>query len=144
MARWRAPAIERLPELRNAIAKAENVMSLWIELYIEFKRAYQEPRNESMIARIYSYADWCAQASRIDDAGRDPLTAVTVAFYEDIPQLQAARDDMPRWFRFNEVLRSKQVFAYSIGETAFNDLLAYMQRNQHRYVERDRSGHSSK
>jgi hypothetical protein len=37
MARWRAAAIERLPELRPVISAAENVLSLWGELFTEFQ-----------------------------------------------------------------------------------------------------------
>ena len=66
MARWRSEAIERLPELRDTIAKAESIMSLWIELHLTFQNAYREPKNDELIARIYSYADWCLTAPRND------------------------------------------------------------------------------
>ncbi len=69
-------------ELRETIAEAETVMSLWIELRDAFDAAYREPRNDDLIARIYSYADWCLSAPRNDDARHDPSTAVVVAFYE--------------------------------------------------------------
>jgi hypothetical protein len=133
MALWRKAAIKRLPELRKEIAKAENVMSLWIELTFVFERAYQEPRNDDLISRIYSYAHWCWDAEKNDDAGRDPSTAAYVAFLEDIPNIPAAREDMPRWFTFEEIAASKSLFCYAIGEVAFKDLLAHMQRNRDRY-----------
>lgn len=136
MARWRAAAIERLPELRETIAEAESVMSLWIELFLTFEEAYREPRNDDLIARIYSYADWCRAAPRNDDAGHDPPTAVAVAFYEHIPQSQAARDDMPRWFRYEEVGRNRAMFAYHIGDAAFDELLAYVKNHKDRFAPR--------
>ena len=129
MPRWRAAAIQRLPELRDSIVSAESVLALWIELHMQFKDAYREPRNDDLIRRIYSYADWCLAAPRNDDAGRDPATAVMVAFYEHIPTSPAARDDMPRWFHHDEIARSKDVFSYLIGEAAFNELVAFMKRN---------------
>jgi hypothetical protein len=53
MARWRAEAIERLPELRQTIASADSVLALWGELFDAFEAAYRkEPANESLIARI--------------------------------------------------------------------------------------------
>lgn len=136
MSRWRAAAIERLPELRRTIASADSVMALWIELGNEFQKAYRDPRNDDLIRRIYAYADWCLAAPRNDDAGRDPVTAVAVAFYEHIPDWPAAREDMPRWFHHEEVASSKAVFSYLIGEQAFNELVAFIKSNRHRYVRR--------
>lgn len=111
-------------------------MLLWTELHFAFERAYREPRNEDLIARIYSFADWCIRAPRNDDASHDPPTAVMVGFYEHVPQLQAARDDMPRWFHYDEVAKSKSIFAHFIGDEAFDELLKYMMANRHRYVPR--------
>jgi hypothetical protein len=59
-----------------------------------------------------------------------------VAFYEHIPQSKAAREDMPRWFRYDDVARSRSVFAYHIGDREFEDLLRYMKQNEKRYVRR--------
>ena len=112
-------------------------MSLWIELETEFVFAYREPRNEDLIGRIYAYAQWCCHAPRQKDAGHDPLTAVAVAFFEDIPEIPAAREDMPRWFTVEDVAGSKEMFSYHIGEEAFKSLLANMRNNAHRYA-----GHS--
>lgn len=141
MAKWRAQAISRLPELREVITSADTIMACWIELHLVFERAYEvEPPNESLIARIYSFADWCIQAPRSEDAGRDPLTAVTVAFFEHVPTHKLAREDMPRWFRYSEVAGSRAVFAYLIGDDEYDLLLKYMAKNQHRYQPRPSSG----
>ena len=137
MAKWRAEALKRLPEHQRVIEAAPSIMSLWIELSPLFHRAYEvEPRDESLIARIYGFADWCMQAPRHDDAGHDPLSAVACAFYEHIPTHGPARDDMPRWFRPDEVARSREVFAYLIGDEKFEKLLAYMKQHRDRYVKR--------
>lgn len=139
MARWRAEALDRLPELQQEIASADSIMALWSELLYAFEKAYRaEPRDESLIARIYAFADWCVQARRGPDAGRDPLTAVMVAFYEHIPAFRPARDDMPRWFRDTEVAENRQVFSYHIGDEEYDALVAYMRKNPHRYQPRPR------
>ena len=118
MARWRAEA-------------------LWIELQFAFEKAYRaDPPDEAMIARIYSFADWCVQAPRGPDAGHDPMTAVTVAFYEHIPNFKPAREDMPRWFRYSEVTNNWQVFSYHLGDEEFDALLKHMAKNQHRHQPR--------
>jgi hypothetical protein len=70
MAKWRSAAIERLPELRDMISLADSVMALWIDLRLKFEDAYRDPRNDDLIGRIYSYADWCWSAPRQEEAGR--------------------------------------------------------------------------
>ena len=134
MAKWRAQALSRLPELHRDIAESDSIMALWIELTYAFERAYKSDLpDESLIARIYSFADWCTQAPRNSDAGRDPSTAAVVAFYEHIPTIPEARQDMPRWFRYTEVAQSRDVFSYLIGEQSYQELLAHIQRHQHLY-----------
>jgi hypothetical protein len=138
MAKWRAEALARLPELRTQIDGADSVMALWSELWWAFERAYKaEPPDEQLISRIYSFADWCVQAPRNGDASHDPLTAVVVCFYEDIPRFGPARDDMPRWFTYEEVAESRSVFAYMIGELKYFELLRYMDKHRKRYVPRE-------
>src|SRR4051812_26107460 len=104
MAKWRAEAVARFPELRRVTESSDGVMALWIDLWCLFEDAYRaDPPDESVIERVYSFADWCSRAPRGPDPGHDPLSAVTVSFYESIPKLRAARDDMPRWFRYSEL-----------------------------------------
>jgi hypothetical protein len=137
MAKWRADALARMPELRDKIDGADNIMALWGDLWFAFEDAYKaESPNESLIARVYAYADWCIQAPRNRDASHDPLSAVAVCFYENIPAFRHARDDMPRWFTYAEVEGSKSVFAYMIGELQFLELLRYMRKHEKRYVRR--------
>jgi hypothetical protein len=141
MARWRAEALERLPGLRDVITSADNVMALWCELQPAFEKAYRAvPPDESLIMGIYSFADWCVQAPRGPDAGHDPLTAVTVGFYEHIPGFKPAREDMPRWFRYSEVANSRLVFSYWSGDEAYEALLKHMAKNRHLYQVRPSAG----
>ena len=138
MAKWRAEALARLPELRKKIDAADNVMALWDEVRGAFEQAYRdEPPNESLIARVYSFADWCVRAPRGSDAAHDPLTAVLVCFYEHVPEFGPARDDMPRWFTYEEVAQGKSVFAYMIGEEKYRELLKYMDKHRNRYKVRE-------
>jgi hypothetical protein len=138
MARWRAEALNRLPELREKIDSAQEIMAFWIDAFLAFRRAYErQPPDESLILRIYSFADWCEAAPRVDDAGRDPSTAVVVAFYEDIPTVPAAWEDMPRWFTYAQITENKPVFAHHLDEEAYQKLLQHMQRNRDLYRPRD-------
>lgn len=139
MARWRARAIECLPHLRTVIAPAADPMALWIDLRSAFERAYEaDPRDEATIAGVYAFADWCATAPGRPDAEHDPLTAVVVAFYEHVPGHPAARDDMPRWFRPDELRSNRDIFAHQIGGRAFADVLAHVVKHADRYRPRER------
>jgi len=139
MARWRAEALSRLPDLRRVITSADNIMALWIDLESSFEKAYKaEPRDESSISRIYAFADWCLQARPVPDAAHDPCSAVVVGFYEHIPTFRPARDDMPRWFTYDEVAQNKHVFSYHIGDEAYQELVDYMRKNQRRHLPRAR------
>lgn len=139
MSRWRSHAIELFPEFRKRIEQADGIFALWSELSLKFQDAYRiDPPDDGLIARIYSFAEWCLQAPRNANANFDPATAVDVGFYEDIPTIKYARDDMPRWFTYQDVVNLGAAFAYSIGPEKYDELLAYMKGNQGRYASRPR------
>ena len=126
MSSWRAEAIARLPEHRQMIEQSDGLMALWIELCSLFERAYRTPLDADLIRRIYDFARWCSQRPRVNDPGNDPLTCVCCAFFEHIPTILAARRDMHRWFSVGDVLASKGVFSYLIGDDDFENLVAEM------------------
>lgn len=138
MAKWRAIALKELPELQQNIGASQTIMQFWIELRPAFENAYNR-KDESLIQRIYAFANWCVGASRNSDPEHDPSTAVIVCFYEHIPTFPAARDDTPRWFRYSDVAEDERTFSYFIGKEQYRKLLQYMAKNQHRY--QNRSGH---
>lgn len=120
METWRAKALELLPELAADILHEEidTPMQLWIELSLVFDRAYEAPRNESLIERIYQFAFWGLEHGEHHptDAGRDLPTCVCVCFYEHIPTNEAARRDMPRWFTREEVVLMRELFTYHYSD----------------------------
>jgi hypothetical protein len=61
-----------------------------------------------------------------------------LGFYEDVPTCRPARDDMPRWFRYEEVAAHKPVFGYMLRDAEYQELLAYMKAHRHRYRPRGR------
>ena len=120
---WRTQASETLPELASEITQAANPMQAWIEITFEFEQAYEEPRNEDLIRRIYGYAHWFLEfAQRARRATDDPPTCVLCCLYEVIPTYQAAREDMPRWFTLEEVILMKDTFSYLTSEADFEAL----------------------
>jgi hypothetical protein len=121
---WEVEAHRRFPDL--VVRYFDGVDSpgmLWIELRIAFEDAYQEPKNEDLISRIYSFAEWCSKLP--DESGIEfhLPTIVATHFLEHIPELPAAREDMPRWFSRADVLRCRELFSYMVGAEGFQEIL---------------------
>ena len=108
-------------------------MEFWSKLRKAFEKAYPAPRNESLIEHIYGFAGWCMTAPRNKDAAHDPSTAVAICFLEDIPEMEDARLDMPRWFTLGEILEKKSILSGNIGEVSFSELVEYFRQNSRMY-----------
>lgn len=125
---WRTEAFKRFPEFRDRFEGADNPYSLWSELSDAFEEAYDEPRNEDLIKRIYEYGDWCCTQSPGETAEDDLGTCVAVCFFEHIPEIPRALDDMPRWFTREDVLEMKPLLSYQVGEEGYAKVLARFDR----------------
>jgi hypothetical protein len=94
---WKTVALAVVPDLTGEIVKAETPYLLWIEFYHAFREAYNTPRNDALIGQIYQYAKWCLdqpQGERYED---DVKTCVCLCFYQNIPLLPPARDELGKW-----------------------------------------------
>jgi hypothetical protein len=126
MINWLSKSAEMLPELQeeHGLEFVDNPMSLWLEIWWAFERAYQPPRDEDFIKRVYEFADWCLVQERCDDASWDLLTCVAVCFFEHIPTNALTRADMPRWFKRHEIVVMRDTFSYFLSASEFEGLLA--------------------
>ncbi len=138
MPSWREKAEQMFPELADRVRTAKTPYLLWFELRDAFESAYGSPRDESLIERIYRYADWCIDQPRGQTAKDDLATCVSVSFYEHIPECPAARADMPRWFLLEDVLGMEKLFRYHLSETEWQDLRRYFSDHRGMYVDRFR------
>jgi hypothetical protein len=121
------------PELSARFEGIDSPYLLWFELNDAFEQAYEAaPRNESLIKRVYNYSDWCCRQPRGKTAEDDLLTCVAVCFYEHIPCHRAARADMPRWWRAED-LREPSIFKYHLTESEFRELQSLLVRESRRY-----------
>lgn len=128
------------PDLVPEFDEVDNPYLLWIELRSVFEKAYErDPRDESMIERIYRYSDWCMSQPRGQTSGDDLFTCVAVCFYEHIPEHPGAREDMPRWWLAEDLVESG-VFHYHLTDDEFRDLKGYLVKESHRYDARLRTG----
>jgi hypothetical protein len=120
---WGKEAFSRFPELIDRFDSVDSPYGLWSELRFAFFKAYKEPSNENLIARIYRYADWCGTQPAGTSAEDDLGTCVHVCFFEHIPEAPAALGDMPRWFSRADVILMKDTFSYMVGEEGFKRIL---------------------
>ena len=131
---WRNQALKTFPELASRFEHAETAYQLWFELLDAFKEAYEcNPRNESLIRKIYRYSDWCETQPRGQTADDDLLTCVCVCFYEKIPTFPPSRADMPRWWRPTDLDGDRNVFQYRLSDQEFANLKQFLRREQHRF-----------
>jgi hypothetical protein len=126
---WGKEAFNRFPDLIDRFDSVDNPYLVWIELGMAFEEAYKAPRNEDLISRIYAFADWCCSQPRGTTAEDDLGSCVRVCFYEHIPQVPEALEDMPRWFSLDDVLAMKQTFSYMVGEEGFQRILRAFERS---------------
>jgi hypothetical protein len=119
---WRKVAIEMMPELESRLRKLQTPYLLWRELRQAFENAYKEPRNASLIERIYRFAAWCERQPGGETPTDDLATCVSVSFLEYLPCYAPARADMPNWFTKEEFIRMKPVFRRHASEEEFQEL----------------------
>ena len=127
---WKTEAFNRFPELHERLVDCDTPYLLWFELRDAFHAAYDDsPRDESLIKRVYEYADWCCGQPAGTTAEDDLATCVSVSFYEHIPESPAALADMPRWFSLEDVRQMQGTFTYMVGADGFQKILdVYAQR----------------
>ena len=116
---WQTVALSMLPELRSEIEEAQTPMALWVEIVYAFDEAYSEPRNDNFIERVYRFADWSLQQPEGETAAEHLPTCVVVCFWEHIPTYEPARNDMPRWISFEDLIANQQIFRHSLSDQEF-------------------------
>jgi hypothetical protein len=119
---WQDEAKRRFPRLAEAISAADSPYLVWIDLSMEFGRAY-ETGDLALVADIYAYAGWCCRQPPGTTAEDDLGTCVATCFFEHIPTIPPALEDMPRWWTIDDVVSMKQIFSYMVGEEGYAKIL---------------------
>jgi len=131
MARWRAKALDLLPEFSATIQRVETPYMLWIELGAEFRRAYGPPADDALTRRFHMYADWCWRQRRQKEL--DLKNCVAVCFYEHLPDHRATRDDMPRWISREKFEALAGLLEWRLGGDEFNAVKRNFEANADEY-----------
>jgi hypothetical protein len=89
---WRRLALTEFPEFRSDIERAETAHGVFFALLPALHDAYRDvPLDESMIRRVYAFADW----SSAPDRHPDVRGAAMASFYEHLPEFGPAWRDLP-------------------------------------------------
>ena len=131
MSRWRGKALEMLPELKTGIQTAETPYLLWFEMLAALKDAYVTPRNESLLRRIYLYADWCWRQPAQKDI--DLSNCVAVSFYEHLVDYAEIRLDLPRWISEHKFQALESLFRMRLESDDLDALKLHHARNWRMY-----------
>lgn len=119
---WHEEALRRFPQFAESLSDADSPYLVWIELQMEFERAYDHG-DYALIAAIYAYAGWCGRQVPGKAAEDDLGTCVATCFFEHIPAHPKAMNDMPRWWTLEQVVYMKQLFSYIVGDEGYAKIL---------------------
>ena len=108
---WRAVAAELFADLDSyrwllSDREPESLMALWNDLVdCVMREAYDAPKNEDAIGRVYAYSEWCLaqDTSTADDIAGEFSSCVYICFWEWLPMVPAALEDMPNWISRSEI-----------------------------------------
>jgi hypothetical protein len=120
MSAWRRKALELSPQHRLLIERAESAMSLWIDLQLLFLDHVARGEQDAERA-VLRYASWCT-AEGAGNGPSDTLTAVLVAFYENLASKKAMWPHFKDWFRPDEFEALAQPFHYHLSDQEFQQL----------------------
>ena len=118
MSAWRRLALQRLQKCSKTIERAENIRSLWTDLWLEFERAYQDPVDEDFIASVYEYGSWCLVGSHNSEI----QTAAIIGFYERLPLTDRIRKDMPNNLSRADFFGLEEVFRSHLSHSQYSEL----------------------
>ncbi|WP_435009120.1 hypothetical protein P12x_000370 [Tundrisphaera lichenicola] len=116
---WKGAALAIVPDLAGEIEKAESPYFLWIELYRVFREAYNSTRDDALIGQIYGFAKWCLEQPRGERYEEDVKTCVCLCFYQNLPLLPAARDELGKWLQPEDFATLKLVFQFHCDDKVF-------------------------
>lgn len=134
---WRKKAMEMFPELLSTIEESNGPGALWIELYYELVKAYDDqPLNDIGIRKIYDYADWCLVQPQSDDMDLDDVSSsAAVGFVENLPLDKRISADLHRWMSAETFLGYENLFRYHLSEDEFKRFSAEFLRRRKLFIE---------
>jgi hypothetical protein len=81
-------------------------MTFWNEvLFPVFRKAYDDPKDDGLINRIYAFADWSFWQDQEGETnpGKHLCTCCIICFFENLMGFAKGLADMPNWFNSHEI-----------------------------------------
>tara|TARA_B100000614_G_scaffold254698_1_gene270549 strand:+ start:244 stop:690 length:447 start_codon:yes stop_codon:yes gene_type:complete len=122
MTTWRKEAFERLPEMRKQLQQEKGMYCFFSELVDFLKKAYEE-EDYDLEKRIYQYAFHLCSLKRGSSAQNDVPTAITLGFFEHLPESKITRRNVGRWMTKKEIEGMKDTFLYHGTEKQYLEML---------------------
>jgi hypothetical protein len=125
---WRKAAYELLPTFRDGVESAEDVETLWIELWdCEVSGINDERITEEHISSLFRFASWCLLSG--DEKCQN---AAIVHFYEMLPTNARIRSNLQKYLSVEDFLGLKNLFEYHLSKEEHVKSLKSLCTRQHR------------
>ena len=121
---WKDAGLAMVPEMAGEFERAETPYLLWIDLYHAFRQAYVPPADDALVGRIYAYAKWCLDQPRGERYEDDIRTCVCLCFYQNVPLVPAARDELGKRLAPEDFATLKSVLRFHCDDDAFGRISA--------------------
>jgi hypothetical protein len=122
MSRWRHEAFERLPGLRKQLQREKTLFGFCHALYDELVHAY-ERKDEALIRDIYLFSTWCLEQPESSRAEDDLPTAISLCFFEHLPEREQIRRDLSRRLPHSLLVSMKEIFCYHGTPEQFQEII---------------------
>jgi len=121
---WRYAACDLMPAFRDRIDAAEDISSLWVELWdCEIEGRDDEPLTHAELASLFCFASWCLLSR--DEECQD---AAIVEFYEVLPTNPRIRDNLHRYLTVEDFEGLKGLFEYYLTPEEHAELVEEFMR----------------
>ena len=122
MSRWRHEAFKRLPGLRKQLQQEKTLFGFCHAVYDELCRAYDR-NDEALIRSIYRFSEWCLEQPESEKTEEDLPTAISLCFFEHLPEKDRIRKDLSRHFPRSFLVSMKEIFCYHGSPGKFNEII---------------------
>lgn len=120
MSAWKHEALRLIPGIQDLVQSASSPMALWIELWHEFKAAF-DAGDAARLNGILKYAEWCTSPLS-GPLPNDASTAATCSFYEDLPTERAFWPHLSEWLGVSRFNSLKDRLSYHLSAQEFEEL----------------------
>jgi len=119
----------RFPEICGDFGEGDEELPYMVMGYLAswIKRLPQEAFTPELVDRLVSFAKWCEEAPRGDDASNDLLTILCVGFYEHLFDSEITRSLLPRFIAREDFIAGPGYFRVWVGADNYDKALKHFE-----------------